>query len=167
MLLKDDEVHVDPWISVDDTEDVPEQGDVCVSIERLQRDHNRLFERIDKVGVALNPDQPVDVLAPFVERLSLIALRFPVFTDGRAYSTARVLRQRFNYCGEVRARGNVLADQYAFMRQCGFDAFEIDGHQPLDLWLQAANAMSLSYQRGVLVYGGARSILNARLQSTA
>lgn len=167
MLLKDDQVRADPWVSVDDAESLSQQGDVCVSIERLQRDHNRLFERSDRVGVALNPDQPVDVLAPFLERLSLIALRFPVFTDGRAYSIARVLRQRFDYSGEVRARGNVLADQYAFMRQCGFDAFEIDGHQPLDLWLRAANAMSLSYQRGVPVYGGARSILNARLQSTA
>ena len=73
-------------------------------------------------------------------------LTFPAFTDGRAFSQARLLRQRFGYKGEIRATGNVLRDQYAFMQRCGFDAFEVAEDTDLAGWGRSAQAMSRHYQ---------------------
>ncbi|MBZ0215059.1 MAG: DUF934 domain-containing protein, partial [Fimbriimonadaceae bacterium] len=78
-----------------------------------------------------------------------IALEFASFTDGRAYSVARIVRTQLHFSGELRATGDVLPDQIAFMRQVGFDAFEIrsDRHS-LDTWQRTATSISLTYQHG-------------------
>jgi uncharacterized protein (DUF934 family) len=78
--------------------------------------------------------------------LSLVALDFPTFKDGRAYSTARLLRERYQYKGELRAVGNVLRDQFLFMVRCGFDAFEVATEQEADAWKKAMDAFSVWYQ---------------------
>ena len=75
-------------------------------------------------AVALANTDPVEELAPHVGELRLITLHFPKFSDGRAYSQARLLRGRLGYEGELRATGNVLQDQLPFMLRCGFDSFE-------------------------------------------
>ena len=75
-------------------------------------------------AVSLANTDPVEDLAPHVGRLRLIVLEFPRFSDGRAYSQARLLRGRLGYRGELRATGGVLQDQIAFMLRCGFDSFE-------------------------------------------
>ena len=67
----------------------------------------------------------IDDIASDIMRFSVIALVFPKFGDGRAFSTARLLRERYNYSGELRAVGEVLTDQIQLMQRCGFDAFEI------------------------------------------
>lgn len=79
-------------------------------------------------AVSLINTDPVEDLAPHVARLRLIILEFPKFSDGRAYSQARLLRGRLGYRGELRATGGVLQDQIAFMLRCGFDSF--DSAQP-------------------------------------
>ena len=77
-------------------------------------------------AVALaNTDQPAE-LKSHLGRLKLIVLHFPKFTDGRAYSQARLLRGRLGYRGELRATGSVLRDQLPFLLRCGFDSFESD-----------------------------------------
>lgn len=75
-------------------------------------------------AVSLANTDPVEDLAPHVGRLRLVVLDFPRFSDGRAYSQARLLRGRLGYRGELRATGGVLRDQVAFMLRCGFDSFE-------------------------------------------
>ena len=75
-------------------------------------------------AVSLANTDPVEDLAPHLGRLRLIVLEFPKFSDGRAYSQARLLRGRMGYRGELRATGAVLQDQVAFMLRCGFDSFE-------------------------------------------
>jgi uncharacterized protein (DUF934 family) len=77
-------------------------------------------------AVSLSNTDPVEDLAPHVGRLRLVVLHFPKFSDGRAYSQARLLRGRMGYGGELRATGNVLQDQALFMLRCGFDSFESD-----------------------------------------
>ena len=74
--------------------------------------------------MALANTDAVETLASDVSRLDLITLHFPKFSDGRAYSQARLLRERLGYQGELRATGNVLQDQAHFMLRCGFDSFE-------------------------------------------
>ena len=75
-----------------------------------------------------------DEIAAHLDDLDLIALDFPAFTDGRAYSQARQLRTKLGYTGELRATGNVLADQAGFLIQVGFDTFEVVSDQSLDVW---------------------------------
>ena len=77
---------------------------------------------------------------------SVIVLDFPKFKDGRAYSQARLLRERYGYTGEIRARGEVLRDQLLFMARCGFDAFEIAGERPLEAWRDALGEIGVWYQ---------------------
>lgn len=83
-----------------------------------------------RAGVWLGPDDDVAPLQPWLATLPLIAIRFPVFTDGRGYSLARLLRGRHGYAGELRAVGDVLRDQLYFLQRCGFDAFQLRADQP-------------------------------------
>ena len=76
------------------------------------------------------------------------ALDFPQFTDGRAFSQARVLRHRLGFEGELRALGNVLVDQAAFMTRCGIDAFEVWGEQDLVAWQRIMGSVTRVYQPG-------------------
>ena len=70
-------------------------------------------------------NRDVDDLVPYLDRLAAVALVFPSFRDGRAYSQARLLRERYGFAGELRATGQVLRDQFVFMLRAGFDAFEV------------------------------------------
>ncbi|MFC3285285.1 DUF934 domain-containing protein [Litchfieldella rifensis] len=79
----------------------------------------------------------------------LIAIDFPAFTDGRGYTLARLLRERYGYQGEIRAIGDVLVDQLYYMSRCGFDALALREDQHLDDALRALGAFSVSYQPGV------------------
>ena len=92
-----------------------------------------------------NPD-PVEDLAPHVGRLRLIVLDFPKFSDGRAYSQARLLRGRMGYTGELRATGGVLQDQLPFMLRCGFDSFESDQKGFGEALAKARTLFSVVYQ---------------------
>ncbi len=83
-----------------------------------------------RTGVWLGPDDDVAPLLPWLATLPLIAIRFPVFTDGRGYSLARLLRGRHGYAGELRAVGDVLRDQLYFLQRCGFDSFALRADQP-------------------------------------
>jgi|TARA_A100001391_G_scaffold32674_2_gene17525 uncharacterized protein (DUF934 family) len=76
-------------------------------------------------AVRIEPGDDARALVPHLERLALIEVNFPAFGDGRGYSSARILREA-GYEGELRAVGDVLVDQLAYMRRCGFDAFEPD-----------------------------------------
>lgn len=79
-------------------------------------------EQSNATAVRLEPGDEARDLLPHLDRLRLIEVNFPVFGDGRGYSSARILREA-GYTGELRAVGEVLVDQIAFMRRCGFDAF--------------------------------------------
>jgi uncharacterized protein (DUF934 family) len=81
-------------------------------------------------AVRIEPGDDARELLPHLERLALVEVNFPAFGDGRGYSSARILREA-GYEGELRAVGDVLVDQLAYMRRCGFDAFEPD--QQLDM----------------------------------
>ena len=86
-------------------------------------------EQTNAAAVRLEPGDDARELLPFLDRLQLVEVNFPTFGDGRGYSAARILRET-GYQGELRAVGEVLVDQIAYMRRCGFDAFAPE--QPLD-----------------------------------
>ena len=97
-------------------------------------------------AVALANTDPVEDLAPLVGRLRLIVREFPKFSDGRAYSQARLLRGRLGYRGELRATGGVLQDQIGFMLRCGFDSFESDQKGFGEALAKARTLFSVVYQ---------------------
>jgi uncharacterized protein (DUF934 family) len=86
-------------------------------------------DQTNATAVRIEPGDDARVLLPFLDRLALIEVNFPAYTDGRGYSAARILREA-GYTGELRAVGDVLIDQLSHMRRCGFDAFAPD--KPLD-----------------------------------
>ena len=146
-LLKQGRLIEDRWVFIGDDADIPVEGDIVVSFERLKSSIEILVMRNGNLGVTLDNDASVHELAPYIKNLAMIALEFPAFTDGRAYSQARILTTQLGFTGELRATGNVLADQGVFMSRCGFDSFETDARQPPHLWLNLAGAMSLAYQK--------------------
>jgi len=98
------------------------------------------------VSVWINSEENPGQIANELHSLPLIALNFPVFSDGRSYTNARELRQKYAYEGEIRAIGDVLRDQLYYMAQCGFDSFEIRHDQDAELCLGAFNDFKTGYQ---------------------
>jgi len=122
-------------------------GPVIVSKARWLAERANLAGRNAPVGLLLAAGERIDDLAADLSRFDLIALDFPKFSDGRAFSTARLLREKHGFTGELRAVGNVLSDQIAFMRRVGFDAFEVS-HAPSRRALAAGRVpeVTLHYQ---------------------
>lgn len=147
-LLKNNTLISDTWIHAGADDQLPEAGDVIVPFARLLREFETLTKRHGRLGVYFSNIDRAEALATFLPSLSLIVLPFPAFSDGRAFSLARQIRE-MNYRGELRAAGNVLPDQLQFMLQVGFDAFDIGERFPLESWQKAARQMSLAYQRGL------------------
>ena len=145
-LIKHGHVVDDPWVPLADEGAVPASGAVIVSLERLRAEYEALLARGKPLGVRLASHETAGELAEHLARLSLVALEFPTFKDGRAYSTARLLRERYHYKGELRAVGNVLRDQFLFMLRCGFDAFDVATEQEAAAWKKAIDEFSVCYQ---------------------
>ena len=120
--------------------------DLIVPLQ-LWLDHaHALKARDGGLGIWLDSDEPVEEIADELENFQVIALNFPAFTDGRHYSSARLLRDRYGYKGEIRAIGDVLRDQLFYMRRCGFDAFAVrPDRDPYDA-LEGLNDFSVTYQ---------------------
>ena len=145
-LIRDEELVEDDFRSLGDDEPLPESGALLVSLERWRADREALLGRTDPVGVKLRSDEPPEHIAGDLDRIALVALEFPAFRDGRAYSYARILREHLGFAGELRAVGDVLMEQLHFMLRTGFNAFEIDSEDPLGQFRTAKADFSIWYQ---------------------
>jgi uncharacterized protein (DUF934 family) len=148
-LLESGRIVSDPWQKLADDAALP-SGPCIVSLSRLQQDEAVRTAPHLRLGVALPVDQPAEVLAPYLDRLSLVAVNFPTFRDGRGFTQARSLRERLAFRHEIRATGNILPDQYAFLLRCGVTTVEMqDGADP-EAWQEAAVHFGFGYQPSVL-----------------
>ncbi len=146
-LVKDGALVEDPFVTVsDDAAELPPDRPVIVGLERWRRQKDALLARGLRVGVRLASDEPPELIAGDLDDLAVVALEFPVFKDGRAYSYARILTEHYAYAGEVRAVGDVLVEQLHFMLRTGFNAFEIDSEDPLGDYRTALEEFSVWYQ---------------------
>lgn len=136
----------DEWTSVADGEALPDGIPATVSLERWQAERDSLATRNAPVGVWLRSDQRIEEIVGHLASLPLIALEFPNLNDGRHFTTARLLRERYGYAGEIRAVGRVLGDQLFFMARCGFDAFELAPGKDADGARKAFGEISVVYQ---------------------
>ncbi len=132
--------------------EVPARGDVIVPLALWLARREELLARAETgpLGVWIDANEGPEALAPDVQRFPLIAVNFPKFGDGRGYSIARLLRERYGFKGELRAIGDVLHDHLFFMSQCGFDAFALREDQDPQAALSVFGTFSDGYQTSVL-----------------
>lgn len=123
-IWRDGAFHGDTWVKLENEGPLPD-APVIVSKKRWLAQRDQLLNRAFQVALLLSAGEDVDDVAADLPRFGLVALDFPKFSDGRAFSTARLLREKFRYTGELRAVGDVLADQIPLMRRVGFDSFEV------------------------------------------
>jgi uncharacterized protein (DUF934 family) len=114
----------DEWVVAGDDAAMP-AGKAVVSKARFVAEREALTARNAPLGLILRSGETVDGLEEDIERFGLIVLDIPKYTDGRSYSTARLLRERYKYAGELRANGDVLRDQIMFLHRVGFDSFDV------------------------------------------
>jgi uncharacterized protein (DUF934 family) len=145
-LVKNGTIAGETFIHVPDGAELPDGGAVLVSAARFLEDPEALLRRAAKPGVIWPNNRDDDDLVPWLDRLAAVALVFPSFRDGRAYSQARLLRERHGYDGELRATGQVLRDQFVFMLRAGFDAFEVKKDSDAEAFAVSAKRYSVFYQ---------------------
>ena len=160
-LVKNGKISDDTLAHVADDGPIPHHGAILISAARFLEDPEGLSRRTGATGVIWPNSRDVDDLVPFLDRLAVVALVFPTFRDGRAYSQARLLKERYHYRGELRATGQVLRDQFLFMLRAGFDAFEVKKPADAEAFASTAKRYSVFYQP---TGDGRVTALNRRMQ---
>ena len=145
-LIKDGTLENDPWVLIKEGEVLSKSSPSILSLNRLLDEYAKIGNYDLPIGLRLKSDEFAEQINVDINKLSLIELEFPVFTDGRAYSNARIIREQLKYKGELRAVGNVLRDQFLFMHRCGFNSFKIKEEESLAGWLSAITSLSVWYQ---------------------
>lgn len=144
-VIKDGRVVEDTWQLIGDEEAVPPAGHAILSLSRWNKEGAALLATGGPLGVVLrSKESPQDITNR--DQLVLIAIDFPAFTDGRGFTSARVLRTRLGYKGEIRAVGDVLRDELFFMKRCGIDSFAMKPGKDIDGALDAFLDFSVTYQ---------------------
>lgn len=145
-ILKPDRVELDTRPLIGRNEAADHRVPAIVTLAQWLQWRTEGLQPHAEMGIWLDPDDLFEALTPDLQRIGLIAVNFPVFTDGRGYSVARLLRERLNYTAELRAIGDILRDQLYFLRRCGFDAFALRADQDIDDALRAFDDYSVQYQ---------------------
>ena len=145
-LVKHGKLVEDSYLRILDDGPIPDDAAAIVPAARLLADAGELVQRPGATGVLWPNDRSVSELAPHLDRLALVALVFPNFRDGRAYSQARILRERYHFRGELRATGQILRDQFLFLHRAGFDAFEVTKVADVAAFVETIHRYSVFYQ---------------------
>jgi len=146
-MIKQRKIVDDSWVHALSTEQLPPDGtDVFVSTALWRQARDQLLSRSARLGLRLASDDGPEDFADDLQHFAAVAVEFPKFTDGRGYSTGRLLRDRYQFSGELRAVGAVLRDQLAYMERCGFDAFELQSNKDLDEALGGFDEIGVKYQ---------------------
>ncbi len=156
-------VENDPWSFLADDQSAEQGGDVVVSVKRLLAEGEALFNRAKggRLGVKILTSDAIEEIAPYIGQLALIAVDFPIYRDGRGYSTARLARERYHFKGDLRAVGDVLQDQLFAMLRCGFSSFTLKAKEPEAAFAGAARTFRHVYQPST---DGRRTIVAERLE---
>ncbi|MDZ4759790.1 MAG: DUF934 domain-containing protein [Alphaproteobacteria bacterium] len=145
-LLKDGREVDNVWAHAEDGHELSPGGCITVSLGRFLSEHDVLLARNEAIGVRLAPSDDPGLLKEHLDRLHVIEVMFPKYTDGRGYSIAQLLRRRLGYKGEMRAVGHVLRDQLGYMKRAGFDAMMFDSANAEDIYAEATAELSEVYQ---------------------
>ena len=148
-IIKNNEIVDETWhllpkdVSIDELTNC---DDYIVPLQ-LWRDHSHMLKARDGgLGVWLDADEEAEEIGEVANEFQVIALNFPAFTDGRNYSNARLLRDRYRFKGELRAIGDVLRDQLFYLHRCGFDAFALRADKDPYEALESLKDFTVTYQ---------------------
>ena len=147
-MIRDGRIVDDEWILLEKDDLTELRPHTIVSLANWTANREK-FAKGTQVGLWLDSDEDPQLIANDVAALPLIALNFPIFTDGRAYSTANLLRRVYAFEGELRAIGDVRRDQMEQMQRCGFNSFHLAKDQDPATVLAALKAFSYSYQSSI------------------
>ena len=148
-VLKDNRLIDDSWtLLTEDSESLP-SGDILLSYSQWQTFSDQLDSHDGSFGVIIEGNADIeDIIEPLL-KLPLIAINFPKFADGRAFSSARLIRERYEYTGEIRAVGGFIRDQLYYLSRCGFNAFKFDDSVDLTESAKSLQDFSEAYQVSV------------------
>ncbi len=147
-VIKDDQIIEDSWIRLDAVapgQSIPD-GDVIVPYSYWKENRDSLATHAGKIAVCLNGEDKIEDIVNDLGKFNLIALDFPAFKDGRCYTHARLLRDRYGFKGDLRAVGDVLRDQLFYMKRCGFSSFFIRQDKDIVDALNAFKDFTVKYQ---------------------
>ena len=144
-LIKDRQIIENTWTFVDDNKPLP-AGDVIISVARWLKEGDALKSHPEKLAIRLQSTENVGDIADALAHIAMVELFFPIFTDGRGFSQAKLLRDRYQFNGEIRAAGHYMVDQIFYMSKVGINAFELTDESQLPLALSLMDDFSFSYQ---------------------
>lgn len=145
-LIRDGKIAEDRFVKILDDSPIPDDVPVVVPAERYLANAEEFDRRTSPTGVLWPNNRRISELAPHLDHVATVALQFPTFRDGRAYSQARQLREQYGFRGELRATGHVLRDQFLFMSRAGFDSYEVSKPADVDAFKEATARYSVFYQ---------------------
>jgi uncharacterized protein (DUF934 family) len=145
-LVRAGRIAEDEFVRIADDAPIPHGMAVIVTGPRFLADTENIIRRAGPTGVLWSNNAKLAPLLPGLHKLALVALVFPTFKDGRAYSQARLLRERLGFMGELRATGDILRDQFSFLVRAGFDSFEVKKDADAAAFAAAVARYSVVYQ---------------------
>ena len=148
-VIKDNKIIEDSWQIIEESvlESGLPAGDVILPFSFWQTNREELLSRSDgELGLLINGDDDIEELAGDLKHFAIIAIEFPAFKDGRGYSHARILRDHYNYSGDLRAVGDVLRDQLYFMQRCGMSSYLIKEEKDIEDAIRGFSDFSVKYQ---------------------
>jgi uncharacterized protein (DUF934 family) len=144
-IIKDKQIVENTYRYLADDENLS-NGNITVSLARWLQEKAQLLSHDGQVGLRLTIEDDVALIADDLNKIALIELNFPAFTDGRLFSRAKLLRIRFGYQGEIRAVGNFMLDQVFYLSKIGVNAFHLNNEEQLPVALATLDDFSISYQ---------------------
>ena len=144
-IIKNGAIIEDTYHVITDAGVLP-MADIVVSLDVWLQQRHEVLAHPHKKGIMLKPDQHPEVIVDDLAHLDIIALAFPAFADGRGYSYAVLLRQRYGFKGELRATGDIFKDNIFYLKRCGFDSFAVRADKDLQVALQGLQDFSECYQ---------------------
>jgi uncharacterized protein (DUF934 family) len=145
-ILKHGNIIVDHWQNLADDEALPEEGQVIVSLARWLAERDQLISADRPLGLRITGEVDVSEIAADLDLFDLVAVSFPGIADGRGYSQARLLRQRFGFTGELRATGPLVRDVFVALERVGFDAIEARDQAEAEAWSVAVGRITVRLQ---------------------
>lgn len=144
-IIKDKKIIEDNWTHIADDEEI-ENGNITISASRWLKEKTALSNHQGKLGIRLSPSNTAEEIADDLQNISLIALEFPIFTDGRLFSQARLLRNQYDFDKEIRAMGNYMPDQVFYLSRVGVNSFQLEDSEKLPLALSTLEDFTVKYQ---------------------
>jgi uncharacterized protein (DUF934 family) len=144
-IIKDRKIIDNAWTFVEDNSPLP-LTPAIISLNRWQKDADSLKSHSGKLAIRLQSHENIADLTDALTSINMVELFFPIFTDGRGFSQAKLLRDRYQFTGEIRASGHFMVDQVFYMSKVGINAFQLADESQLALAVSLIDDFSVSYQ---------------------